>query len=40
MDLEFMILDTLDSIRPSQFKKFDDFNQANIACQKIEQFEN
>ena len=40
MDLEFMILDTLDSIRPSQFKKFDDFSQANAACEKIEAFEN
>ena len=35
-----MILDTLDSIRPSQFKKFDDFSQANAACEKIEAFEN
>ena len=40
MDLEFMILDTLDSIRPSSsFKKFENLSELQQACNKIEAFE-
>ena len=39
MDLEQMTMDTLDAIRPSQLRKFEDFEQANSACLKIEAFE-
>ena len=40
MDLEFMILDALDYMRPSQkFKKFESHQEADAACRKIEQFE-
>ena len=40
MDLEFMILDTLDSIRPSSsFKKFENLFELQQACNKIEAFE-
>ena len=41
MDLEFMILDTFDKMRPSlTFKKFENLQQAEEACKKIEEFEN
>ena len=40
MDLEFMILDTFDQMRPSQhFKKFENFENAQKACLLIEEFE-
>ena len=40
MDLEFMVLDTFDQIRPSSsFKKYESFTELEAACQKIEAFE-
>lgn len=40
MDLEFMILDTFDQIRPSSsFKKYENLAELEAACQKIESFE-
>ena len=40
MDLEFMILDTFDQIRPSlSFKKFENLAEATLAVEKIEQYE-
>lgn len=38
MDLEFMILDTFDQIRPS-FCKFQSEEEANEACKKIQEAE-
>ena len=40
MDLEFMILDTLDSIRPStSFKKYENLTELQLACERVEAFE-
>jgi len=40
MDLEFMILDTFDQIRPSySFKKFESLSEATLATEKLHQFE-
>lgn len=40
MDLEFMILDTLDKVRPSHaFKKFENLQSVTEACDKIVEFE-
>lgn len=40
MDLEFMILDTFDKIRPNPFfKRFDSLEQVEEACLQIEAFE-
>ena len=41
MDLEFMILDTLDYVRPSaEYKKYENLSELKQACQTIEAFEN
>lgn len=41
MDLEFMLLDTLDQIRPAKnYIKFDNLHDLNKAIEKIEEFEN
>ena len=41
MDLEFMLLDTLDQIRPSKnYIKFDNLHDLNKAIEKVEEFEN
>lgn len=34
-----MILDTFDKIRSNYFNKFDNFSTADVACKKIEAFE-
>jgi len=40
MDLEFMILDTIDYIRPSvYYKKVDSLVDLQLSCEKIERFE-
>ena len=41
MDLEFMILDILDYVRPSaDYKKYEQLSELKAACEKIEKFEN
>lgn len=41
MDLEFMILDTFDNVRPSlKLKKYEKYEDVSVACKKIEQWEN
>lgn len=39
MDLEFMLLDTFDSLRPKNFPKIESLSEANSACQRIRQAE-
>jgi hypothetical protein len=39
MDLEFMILDTFDSMRPRKAPKLTSLDEANKACDKILQAE-
>ena len=39
MDLEFMLLDTFDSMRSKNFPKLDTLEQANAACRRIRQSE-
>lgn len=40
MDLEFMLLDTLDRVRPaSTFKKYDRLPDIENACKRVEEFE-
>lgn len=39
MDLEFMLLDTFDSVRPKNFPKVENLQEANQLCQKIRQAE-
>ena len=39
MDLEFMLLDTFDSVRPKNFPKMESVKEANNACRRIRQAE-
>lgn len=39
MDLEFMLLDTFDSIRPRKAPKVTSFEEANVAIKKIREAE-
>ena len=39
MDLEFMLLDTFDGLRPKNFPKVDPLEQSNIAVRRIRQAE-
>lgn len=39
MDLEFMLLDTFDSLRPKNFPKIETLAEANNACRRIRQAE-